>query len=327
MIEAKKDSVTLFVEATSKVGQVVVCIDFEAKCSFRTLRNLVGGCCCMCCGAADGKSGSGACFPEQSEQSIVCYSLFKVVERKLAGSPLEVSKSKVGDVSCGYNGERFFISWQVQGTISATRKSLGLALACLNPSKVYSIYQDYSRAMMHVPNREQFNYAADEIGKSIRRGVICGVVGKIKVDATKVKDMVEVVAKKLPDIVVDGAKVKPGGHAACNNGVCNIRCTGWQAALLKEYVMSVQRGISLDITSNGICVNAKEARWDAVARKLKSMAKDYVAMKYGNVKADLHQIIAYLVLSSSSAGASHMHSFLKSQPSVAAIGEAIVKCL
>jgi hypothetical protein len=256
---------------------------------------------------------------------MVCYALYRAVSDKLAGSPSNVSKSKVSAVYHGYNGGRFYINWQVQGNISAARKSLGLALQQMNPAKVYPAYQDFCRLLKRPPSREVFNYVADEITKSIKSGIMCAVVGRIKADKSKVEDMLEVLNNKMPNLGVEGSKSRPEAEEACHQESCEIKCTGWPAALLKEYIISSLKGVSVNIATNGVCVNVKDTRWTTIQVKLKANIKNYMR-RYNNT-TDLHPILASFLLGSSSAGAFHVHKLLKEAPTVAAIESSINRCL
>jgi len=321
MIESKKNNLHLFVSSTNKVGNVVVSIGFETDCSSTALRSLKSGCSCTC------QNEEKKCFPKGSECTSVCFALYKVIENKLAGSPLDVFKSKVGKVCCNFTQKVFYIFWDVQGTVSAVRKSLGMALSCLNPSKVYSIYQDCMRMLNHSSDRNVFNYVAEELCKSINSKLVCGVVGKIKADNDKLNGMLEVLSKKLYKFEVDGKKEKPTNNVECVGEKCLIKCSGWESGILKDYLNFKLKGIAISTQSEGLCLNMKDARFDSIKSKLKDGVHDFMNAKFGKVKVDLYPILSHLLLSSGILDPIHVHKLLKESPSVNDMEKAVVKCL
>jgi len=321
MIESKKNNLHLFVSPTNKVGNVVVSVGFETECNGTTLRNLKSGCSCNC------QNEEKKCFPKGSECTSVCFSLYKVIENKLAGSPLDVFKSKVGKVCCNFSQGVFYIFWDVQGTVSAVRKSLGMALSCLHPEKVYSIYQDCMRMLNHSSDRNVFNHAADELCKSINSKLVCGVVGKIKADNEKLNAMLDVLSKKVSKLEVDGKKEKPSNHVECTGEKCLVKCNSWCSGILKDYLNFKLKGITVSTQAEGLCVNMKDARFKTLRSKLKDGVHDFMNAKFGKVKVDLYPILSYLLLSSGSLDPVHVHKLLKDSPSVSDMEKAVVKCL
>ena len=321
MIEAKKNNLHLFISPTSKVGSVVVSIGFETDCNAGILRNLKSGCCCNC------QQDEKKCFPKGAECTSVCFSLYKLVQTKLAGSPLDVFKSKVGNVCCNFSQGVFYVFWDVQGTVSAVRKSLGMALSCIQPSKVYSIYQDCMRMLNHHSDRNAFNFVADELCKSINSKLVCAVVGKIKADNDKLNAMLDVLSKKLPKLDCDGKKEKPSGHVECVSEHCSIKCSGWSSGILKDYLNFKLKGINISTNEHGLCLNMKDARFETMKSKLKEGVSDFMSAKFGKVKTDLYPILSYLLLSSGSLDPIHVQKLLKDKPSVSEMEKAVVKCL
>ena len=323
MLHVKKGHISLCIGATNRVGDVVVALDIAVKCSAGILKSLKCGTPCMC--SVNDKKESCCCCPEGCEETMVCWALAHAVDQKLAGSPLEVFKSRVGNVNCSYCCGNFTISWHTQGTVSAVRKSIGLALSALDPAKMFSAYQQAARCLQRSTSREDFNYAADKVAAAINKGVTICVSGRIKVDKEKAEAVLAVIEKKLPKSKVDGKKTKPSQHTKCESDCCELKCDSWACALVRDYVAAKLKGVCLNGGDHGVCLGVKSSRLEPLSAKLKSGVKEYVAAKYGKVRDDLHPILAYMILSGGAAGAQDACELLHKKPSVSDIEKAIAK--
>lgn len=326
MLEAKKSNIHLFVERTSLVGDVAVCISFKSKLSSCTLNNLKGSCRC-------------SCFPSGSEEACMAYATYLVVKNTLCGDPLATARSKVGDVECGAHNGYFFMSWKVKGTGSAVRKSLGMALRCLAPGKFYSVYSHCVKEVGGSANRDCFNYVAEELTKSIKDQVHCGVVGNIRlyktdpttkkeVKALDLDDMLSVLSKKLNPSAVKGAKHEPKDHKPCNHSeYTEVKVNGWAAFAVKDYISAKVRGLTPVVCDKYIILNVKSSRWDGLSKKIKSYVKDYVQQKHAKVKDDLPAVMGYMALASASVGCTDVYQMVKSDIKAGDVERAINSAL
>lgn len=326
MLEATHSNLSIFVERTGLVGDVAVALSFECKLSPCCLIKLQ--CCCGC-----------ECFPQGSEEACVAYSLYLAVNAALCGDPLATSKSKVASVACGYNDGEFVISWKVKGTGSAVRKSLGIALKQLAPSKTYATYSRCVKEVGGKADREAFNAAAENVLKAIKGSVQCGVVGAIKthkVDpATKketvaldLKEMLSILHKKLPQDSVEGKKSPNKEHRPCSHeDKSEVKVTGCDAYFLKDYVSSKVRGVEPIICDKVLLVPLKPSMWETLSKKLKQTVGDYVEAKYAKVKNDLHTIIAYMILSKAECGVGSVAKLVKSEMKAGDVTRALTKAL
>jgi hypothetical protein len=326
MIEGKKSNLSIFVERTPLVGDVSVMLSFKVKLNTCCLNKLKGSCSCTC-------------FPEGSEQACVCYAMYLDVKNALCGSPLEASKSKVGDVNCGAHNGAFFISWQVKGTGSSVRKSLGMALKHMAPGKLYAGYSNCVREAKGSVHRECFNYVADEINKSINDNVHIGVVGNIRlvkkdpetkkeVAALDLNDMLNVLHKKLVLSKVDGAKHQPKDHSPCNHDEkTEVKVSGWAALAVKDYMSVKVKGLNPIICDKYILLPIKSSRWDTLSAKIKGYVKDYVHQKHAKLKDQLPAVMAYVALASASISCSDAQQMIKNKITASDVERAINSAL
>ncbi len=310
MIDGKKDNLTLFIDRTSLVGDVGVGISFKSKLSSCCLARLKGSCGCEC-------------FPDGSEEACLCFAIFLLIRTNLAGSPLATKRSKVGDVECGYNNGYFTISWNVKGTGSSVRKSLGIALKCLVPYKLYSAYSNCVRECKGSTNREYFNYAANEILQSLKDNIHCGVVGNIRLEkknsetkktepALDIDAMLKILHNKVVLESVSGTKTKPSNESCKHEELTEIKSSGVSSYLLQSYISSKIKGANPTICGNYVMMPVKSSKWDTMRAKLKKDLKDYVKQKYHPVNDDLCCLLGYMMLSTGSVACPDIKSMIKS---------------
>lgn len=317
MLEGKKSGLTLFVSPTKLVGDVAVSMCFPVSIDGCSLARLNNGNPCGC------KS-----FPAGSEEAAVCYSLHLAVRQVLCGDPLAVSKTKVGDVQCGAHNGQFFLSWKVKGTVSAARKSIGLALKMLNPAKVYAAYTRCIRELGGTPKRESFAYVADQIKSAVKSSLTVGVVGNIKCDQAKLDDMLDVLSKKHDVSPVEGSKSKPSEHEKCDHSNhTEVKVSGWASVALSDYLNFKIKGLNPTLCDKYLLLPVKSAQWDTLAKKLKKGVKDYVQAKYARVSDDLPELFGYLCISSASLCACDVQSMIKSKLNASSVESAISKHL
>jgi hypothetical protein len=324
MLEVKKNNITLLTERTSLVGDVAVNISFKSKVNSCCLNKLRGGWSCEMPDAKDEKH----CFPAGSEEACVAYALYSVVNNALCGDPVATSKSKVGSVNCGAHNGHFFICWKVKGTGTAVRKSIGIALKCLIPDKMYAVYQQCIREIGRKPDRDVFNYVADSIGKDIKDDVRIAVVGNIKTTKEVMQSIIDVLVKKLVHQPTKGVKTKPSGHKECNHShLTEIKTTGWSTFVTRDYIAAKLKGINPQICDKYILLPMQQAKWDVHRGKLKSSIKDYVAARYAKAKDNMSAIMGYIMIANAYCSSYDVSSMLKADIKPADVEKAISSTL
>ena len=317
MIEEKKGGLSVFIAPTKTVGDVVISMCFALDADGCTLSKL-NGC---------GSECSSHCFPAGSEEACLAYSLYSTVKQVLAGNALAVYKTKVGDVKCGIHDGMFFINWKVKGTVSAARKSLGMALKCMAPSKMWPVYSRCIRMLKASPNKETFSYVADAATKNIKDSLHVGIVGNIKADKAKLKDLVDTVSKRLNVEGTSGSKTKPSGHTECDHShVTELKISGYSSLLISDYLQNKIKGLNPMVFNKKLILMIKPAQWETLTKKLKPGVKDFVATKYMKV-SDLGEVLGYYGLSSGVLCASDARSMLNGQLSASTLEGAINKYL
>lgn len=325
MLEEKKNNLTVFIASTSLVSGVACGVSFKVKLDSCVLNKLKHSNC------------GNDCFPTGSEEALICYSLFLLVKNMLCENPLSIKRSKVGGVSCGYHNGAFVISYNVKATAAAIRISLGTVLKCLVPAKVYSTYALLCKSLGQSPNRSAFNYTADEISKSIKDHVLCGIVGAIKtvkkVDGKDVKldigPMVSQLQSKISADLSDGSKTKPTNHIACDHvDAATMPITGYATYAANSYIIAKSPGVNSHICSNHILLSMKSAQWETLRKKLKASVKQFIDAKFAKLTPEnLTAVMAYGALSTSALGTFDVRQMLKDKVTAAQLTQSISAAL
>ena len=182
-MESKLKNLTLVVGMCKKVPDIAVLMGLHYDCSKINLINL----------KTNNPSDE---LLNGAESSALGYALFEAIRDKFIGSPLELARSRVSRVDCDSINGKFLISWNTQGSVSMLRKTIGLALSCLDPAKLYAKYAENMKLLGGKNDRDVFNYLANEMIDAIKKGIKVDVVGKINVDAAKLKDLLAKVDNK-----------------------------------------------------------------------------------------------------------------------------------
>jgi len=306
MHEVKKGKVSLFIHRTKVAGDAAICLSLNLK---------VNSCCLnrLC--------NSWSCDKHPTGEELVCaaYAMYLNVNNLLSGDPVAMKSSKVGSTKCGSHNNRFFITWKVKGTVSAVRKSIGIALKGLVPGKLYSTYQQVVRSIGCKPNRAHFNYVAQEIMSAINSGVSCGVVGNVNLGKTssdqknKMNKMINVLVKKLKPGEVKTPKSKPLNGEKCDHQAVMLKVKGWAAYAVKDYVMSKAKGVVPLICNDCVMINMKSHNWESLRKKLKKSVTDHIKSRYGKVGSELGPVMAYLAIANSDVSCVDLKSLLTSK--------------
>jgi hypothetical protein len=262
-----------------------------------------------------------------AECAATAYALFEAVRDKMIGSPLEVSRSKVSSIACGFIGGEFVISWNTQASFSAIRKTLSLALVCLNAPKLYSKFAENCKLLGCKSDRLVFNECANQLTIAIKKEVRFAVVSKAKVDVIKLKDLVANVVGKLPKQETLSGSKKPEKHPEHTHEYPVIKATGIGAVVAADYIRSKSGGMGVYVMGNEVVIYNKS--WSTKQKSLNSSSRigDYVRQKYEKLGADFPNVLAYVAISQRSGNTSTAAKIIKSKPTPGSMKEILKKSL
>jgi len=278
-MEAKKKNVSVCFVESRKVPDVAVVLSTKFHAGGLCLSNLQGNVSC------DGCKG---CY-----NASLCYAVYECIRDKVMGGPLDLARSRVSNIKCASIGNEFVISWNTASTLSAIRKSLGLAASCLVPAKMYSKYADNAKLMGVKPDRAEFNKLAEDMGKALKSSIKIAVVGKAKLNKEKLQALADKVVDKFPAQKSDSPK-----KAVSVKGEHKVDYPCWTAkglgaALAVEYIQAKSNGMNVTLAGDKICVYSKS--WESKKTALKGRVGDYVKQKFVKLGDNLGGVLAYLV--------------------------------
>jgi hypothetical protein len=257
------------------------------------------------------------------ESASLGYALYELVKEKLAGSPLEIAKSKVSRISCnGLNG-KFLLSWNTSG-FSGLRKTLAVALGCLSAPKLYSKYAENMKLLGGKSDREVFNTVANQMTDAIKKSIKFGVIGKIKVDEPKIKDLLSKVEPKIPNQeILKGTKPIPK-YTDHIHSFPKVKASGIEAIAVADYISAKSGGMSVDVFDGYVVVYNKNADTKIKQLKNKGRISDYVK-KYEKLKDDFYGVFGYMAIIQNLAECCTISTIIKSKPKASEMVDLIFK--
>lgn len=305
-MEAHTKTISLVVGVTKRTADIAVNLSIPyngvAACC---LKKLMGNC-----------SGHNEMMPG-SEHSALAFALFEQIRDKLTGSALEVLKSRVSNIKCHAIGNHIVITWNCQGTGSSLRKTCGLALSCLNVSKLFSKYSENIKFLSgKAGKREDFDYCVKALGENIKKHVYISAVGKITITKEKLDDIIAVLEKKVPSIDVPSNVQAPAKHEHKDAGFPEVVCSGIAAAAAADYIRSNSGGMGVQVTNTGVTIFNNS--WESKHKQLKDpkRIKDYVQKKYEKLGSEFPVLFSYFATTQGYAHAETIKKILRTDVSV-----------
>ena len=242
--------------------QGIVTCSFPCKASWRDIYMLS----CKVCGLYHGVKEE-----DNSELSILLYSVFKNCEYKLSSNPKDANNSKYADSSCTYHNGEFIMTFTTQNSFSSVRKVIGLVAKSITPDKVKPQYKRYCQNLGYKYDEESFKWASSEVADAVKK-IKWTVVGKIKLDAKKIKAMTD--KSKLPSIKKLGGK-KPSDKRDNGKVVDMLGCSDSMSIMLADKYMKNQKIDSL-VTSSGLKPLIGNQKIDAFKKKMNMTPSEYM---------------------------------------------------
>jgi hypothetical protein len=307
-MEIKDKGISLVVGVSKRVPDIAISLGFHfsgiASCCLNKLL-------CNCSEHEELMKGS--------HEAALAYAIFETVRDKLVSSPLEVSKSRVSNVTCKTIENMLTISWNCQGTGSSLRKTSGLVLSCLMPHKLFTKYSENMKFLQGKSgNKEEFIYCAKKAIEGIKKGIQISAVGKINTDEKKLKEILSVIVKKFPEFEKLDDGVMPKIDANKNEEVSDVefpllKCSGLTAIYVADYIRSNSGGMGVDVVNDGVIVY--NTSWSSKKKQLVEMRriKDYVDRKYKKLGSEFSNLFAYFAITQKYANAAVVAKIIKSK--------------
>jgi hypothetical protein len=254
-----------------------------------------------------------------SEYTALLYSMFDDIRDRLIGTPEAQVKSKVNTITCSVSGGCLVISYTTQSSLTAIRKSLGLAISRMAPHKVYPRYSKYMRMLGGTPKRDEFMNCAKRISAKLHPKVY--VVAKAKITSEKLKALHSVVSKKTPDTsgIAAGTRPESEKNDRGHSDFLEIKVKGADLMFCADYLAA--NNTPFAAANNMLIVYAKKLP------NLKDAAVKRYAEKHIKLKDKLKPALAYSATSSAALAYDDIVELVESNVTVASISSAIKKNL
>lgn len=282
-------NIHLTVGITKKVADLAVCMSIALpNISQHGLKILM-------CNSPDAILSSSLGY----EQAALAFSIFESIRDKLSGSPLEIMKSKSSNIKCKALDGNLNIYWNCQATGSSLRKSLGLAVSCLAPIKMYSKWTENIKFLTGKGgSREVFNYVVSKMAAGLKK-VQCVAVGKLNTTKAKLEDIVKVIANKMPKVELPSAKEieAPKKHDCIHKMHPCVKASGIAAVIVADYIRSASNGMNVELHDNIVEIY-NDTNWDSKKKQINDSGRihDFIDRKYMRLEDNLPAILCYFAI-------------------------------
>lgn len=314
-MEVHNKNISLVVGVSKKVPDIAVGMSFSfPNMSEKCLKMLM----CNCAKSHELVHGS--------HEAALGYALFETIRDKLVSSPLEVSKSRVSNISCRSINNALSISWNCQATGSSLRKTCALAVSCLHPHKLFSKYTENIKFLSGKGgSKDEFAYCVKKMTEGIKKSIQLVAVGKINTDKSKLGDILDVIVKKVPAMenIGNGSEPVIKAPETKEEEYPIIKVHGIAAACVAEYIRSNSGGMGVDVVNKGVVIY--NMSWHTKQKQLSEGRRidDYVNKKYKKLGDEFSNVFAYFTLTQGYANADSIASILKSHQQPAKLASLI----
>lgn len=317
MQHLKKDKIDFHLVPTKlpavKSAVVTVGIPFSSGC-YLTLHGLSSN--CTCC--------------EAPYSSALMFGVFVYMRSKILSTHADELASHISNMECNYQNGEFSVTATCTGSMSGIRKALTGLLKNLNPARIYPAYKGAVKKLSEdcetklSADRNIFNYLADEMIKSINKGITVVIGGKCGLKPEQFKKLVDSCASKLNAADLKGDKTDPKEKKELPSN-CLVKCSGFNSILTKRY-LEAALGTRLHLIDN--CLYGSP-QYESAIKKLSSddKIKRYVGTRYKKFKSDLEAALVYLAMLNNLTDTETLLKYAKTSATGASIVAGIKACL
>jgi hypothetical protein len=267
-----------------------------------------------------------------AEEAALAYAALESIRNKLMLGPLEQAKYRVEYITCHAIGSELTFVFNCPGNVSGIRKACSVAVSCLNPISLYTKYGENMRFLTGKPSdRGAFNFCVQKFAGGLNGKIHITAVGKVKTTKEKMTDALATISKKLVKPAMPSAKEvqKPEKHVAATatDPFPVVKCSGWAATVVADYIRSFPYGVDVDVVGAGVQVNS--TTWKSTHSKIKDIDKidTFTSRKYLKLGKDAPGVLAYHVLSQGFSSATVAAKIVHDRPSVNDLKRAIHNAL
>lgn len=258
-----------------------------------------------------------------SEETALNYSLFQHIRNKLNNDANSQRASKVSQVGCNVQNDMFYLHMQTVSNATGVKKVLAMIVQSLTPTKLYKVYCANIKVLNGKPNRAEFNHCANQALINVKK-LSCVISGKMKLDNTKLNDLVEYVVKKYKSYDKLSPEEKPSSLNATpgKSDYPSIKAEGIAAPLTIGFLNTIYTDLMVVNAPNVLVYNNKWVAPSGVNDKVDKWCNS----RYGKI-ADLTPVLVYFIASTGAADPATLSAFATTKNDAKSVASMIKKVL
>lgn len=225
-------------------------------------------------------------------QTVLLFSLYKLLEYKLGATALDASRGKFTSVKIDTQKGNAILTFTTEPTFSAVRKVLGIACKNFTPAKLMPLYKKYAQLLGIKPEPAHFVYSVEQmvVGAKTLQTFITGTV---KVPEGKLSSLKELTGLIKPD-KADGKSEPPKSESKTvftwDEIVCGPRL---ETFLVQQLLQTMQ--IESHVRDGNLIPITGSSKWDTVKNKFDTdRIKRFVDLKLLKLGPKLPDVMRFM---------------------------------
>lgn len=172
------------------------------------------------------------------EETVLLFSLFKVLEFKLSPSPLDANRAKFSWLKCNVQKDNAIIIIGTEPTFSATRKVLSIVSKNIQPDKLGPVYKKYVSLLGTKMDLEHFGHSVNQMSAGLKNLDVF-ITGTIKVSDENEKVLKNILDTINPQKYV--GKTSAPDHKKSSDTHDEIKCGSKLEAFLTQQLLQTSQ--------------------------------------------------------------------------------------
>lgn len=261
---------TLTVKPAPLAKKSVIVMSWPYTANWDTLTSLSNGCYLQCSSPA-----------AHQIETILLFSLVKMLEYKLTGTAIDAVRGKFCSISADVQKNHAILTLTTEPTFSAVRKVLTVVSKNFAPSKLMPLFKKYAQEMDIKADPAHFNYAVAEMAKGLK-SLSVFVTGTIRLPDDGLKALKSALDNVNPEL--SGKGVKPPAPKQGDEGYTEVKVDEFAMGdkldtfLCQQMLKTIQT--ESHVRNGNLVPITGSSKWDTVKAKVdKDRISRFVELK------------------------------------------------